>query len=53
MNNETDKTVLNNIPWLTKEKKEKLRKLCGCATSRVDLNKMREELKYEEDKDNK
>ena len=43
---------LNNIPWLTKEKKEKFKKLKGAANSKVDLNKMRDELKYP-DKDNK
>ena len=43
---------LNDIPWLTKEKKEKLKKLKGAANSKVDLNKMRDELKYP-DKDNK
>ena len=37
---------LNNIPWLTKEKKEKFKKLKGSANSEVDLNKMRDELKY-------
>ena len=37
---------LNNIPWLTKEKKEKFKKLKGSANSKVDLNKMRDELKY-------
>ena len=36
---------LNNIPWLTKEKKEKFKKLKGSANSKVDLNKMRDELK--------
>ena len=36
---------LDNIPWLTKEKKEKLKKLKGAANSKVDLNKMRDELK--------
>ena len=36
---------LNNIPWLTKEKKEKFKKLKGAANSKVDLNKMRDELK--------
>ena len=36
---------LNDIPWLTKEKKEKFRKLKGSANSKVDLNKMRDELK--------
>ena len=36
---------LNNIPWLTKEKKEKFKKLKGSANSEVDLNKMRDELK--------
>ena len=36
---------LNDIPWLTKEKKEKLKKLKGAANSKVDLNKMRDELK--------
>ena len=36
------------MPWLTKEKKEKLRKLCGSVSSRVDLNKMREYHKYGE-----
>ena len=43
---------LDNIPWLTKEKKEKFKKLKGAANSKVDLNKMRDELKYP-DKDNK
>ena len=43
---------LNDIPWLTKEKKEKFKKLKGAANSKVDLNKMRDELKYP-DKDNK
>ena len=43
---------LNDIPWLTKEKKEKFKKLKGSANSKVDLNKMRDELKYP-DKDNK
>ena len=43
---------LNDIPWLTKEKKEKFNKLKGAANSKVDLNKMRDELKYP-DKDNK
>ena len=37
---------LNDIPWLTKEKKEKFKKLKGAANSKVDLNKMRDELKY-------
>ena len=37
---------LNDIPWLTKEKKEKFKKLKGSANSKVDLNKMRDELKY-------
>ena len=37
---------LDNIPWLTKEKKEKFKKLKGSANSKVDLNKMRDELKY-------
>ena len=36
---------LNDIPWLTKEKKEKFKKLKGAANSKVDLNKMRDELK--------
>ena len=36
---------LNDIPWLTKEKKEKFKKLKGSANSEVDLNKMRDELK--------
>ena len=36
---------LNNIPWLTKEKREKFKKLKGSANSEVDLNKMRDELK--------
>ena len=36
---------LNDIPWLTKEKKEKFKKLKGSANSKVDLNKMRDELK--------
>lgn len=36
---------LNNIPWLTKEKKEKFKRLKGSANSEVDLNKMRDELK--------
>ena len=43
---------LGDIPWLTKEKKEKFKKLKGAANSKVDLNKMRDELKYP-DKDNK
>ena len=30
---------LNDIPWLTKEKKEKFKKLKGAANSKVDLNK--------------
>ena len=37
---------LNDIPWLTKEKKEKFKRLKGSANSKVDLNKMRDELKY-------
>ena len=37
---------LNNIPWLTKEKKKKFKELKGSANSEVDLNKMRDELKY-------
>ena len=37
---------LNDIPWLTKEKKEKFKKLKGAANSKVDLNKIRDELKY-------
>ena len=37
---------LDNTPWLTKEKKEKFKKLKGAANSKVDLNKMRDELKY-------
>ena len=37
---------LNDIPWLTKEKKEKFKKLKGAANSKIDLNKMRDELKY-------
>ena len=43
---------LNDIPWLTKEKKEKFKKLKGRANSKADLNKMREEQKYP-DKDHK
>ena len=43
---------LNNIPWLTKEKQEKFKKLKGSANSKVDLNKMRDELK-DPYKDNK
>ena len=43
---------LNDIPWLTKEKKEKFKRLKGSANSEIDLNKMRDELKYP-DKDNK
>ena len=43
---------LDNIPWLTNEKKEKFKKFKGAANSKVDLNKMRDELKYP-DKDNK
>ena len=36
---------LNDIPWLTKEKKEKFKKLKGAANSKVDLNEMRDKLK--------
>lgn len=46
MDKNTDKDNLNNVPWLDKEKKEKFRRLKGSASSKVDLNKMREELKY-------
>ena len=35
----------DNIPWLTKEKKKKFKELKGSANSKVDLNKMRDELK--------
>ena len=42
--------ALHDIPWLDKEKKAKFKKLKGSANSRVDLNKMREELKYGDDK---
>ena len=42
---------LNDIPWLTKEKKEKFKKLKGSANSEVDLNKMRDELKYPHEDD--
>lgn len=42
--------ALPDIPWLDKEKKAKFKKLKGSAKSRVDLNKMREELKYGDDK---
>ena len=36
---------LDNIHWLTKEKKEKFKKLKGAANSKVDLNEMRDKLK--------
>ena len=45
-NTKVDKSILGEVHYLTKEKKELLRSLCGSANSRVDLNKMREELKY-------
>ena len=41
-----------NIPWLNKDKKEKLRKLCGCVNSRIDLNKVLEWVRYHEDEKN-
>lgn len=41
-----DRSILGEVKWLTKEKKELLRSLCGSANSRIDLNKMREEFKY-------
>ena len=41
-----NKKILNNIPWLTKEKKEKFKQLKGSANSLIDLNKIREDLKY-------
>ena len=41
-----NKKILNDIPWLTKEKKEKFKQLKGSVNSSIDLNKMREELKY-------
>lgn len=40
-----ENNFLNDIPWLTKEKKEKFKKLKGTANSKVDLNKMRDKLK--------
>lgn len=45
-----DKNVLGEIPYLDKNKKKLLKSLEGSATSRVDLNKMREYYKYEEEK---
>lgn len=51
MDNNTDKSsVLGNVPWLDKGKKAKFKELKGSANSKVDLNKMRDELKYGEDK---
>ena len=40
--------ILGDIPWLTKEKKEKFKKLKGSANSKVDLNKMKEDIKGDE-----
>ena len=45
-NTKVDKSILGEVHYLTREKKELFRSLCGSANSRVDLNKMREELKY-------
>lgn len=49
MDKSIDKSVLGEIHWLDNDKKEMLKMLRGMATSEVDLNKMREELKYNED----
>lgn len=38
------------VPWLTPEKKKLFKSLKGKATSPIDLNKMREEYKYEDSK---
>lgn len=49
MDNKIDKSILGETHWLDDSKKEMLKMLRGIATSEVDLNKMREELKYSED----
>lgn len=41
-----DRSVLGEVKWLDKDKKEKLKELEGSASSPVDLNKMRDEEKY-------
>ena len=49
MDNKIYKSVLGETYWLDCNKKKILKRLKGIATSEVDLNKMREELKYSED----
>lgn len=43
---ENDLITLKDVPWLNKEKKAKLKELKGSANSKVDLNKVREDMKY-------
>lgn len=46
---EDEVRVLEDVKYLDKEKKKKFKELKGSANSEVDLNKMRDELKAEED----
>ncbi len=44
---EVNKDLLGEVPWLDEEKKKKFKELKGSANSEVDLNKVRDEMKEE------
>ena len=44
---EVNKDLLREVPWLDEEKKKKFKELKGSANSEVDLNKVRDEMKEE------